>query len=155
MSERVVVHQNSKFETIFMVQDPQSAEGAQLMTVERIHLLTPYGMLLAGLGGCTAMVMHTYAQHHNISLDEIEITLEYARVFKEDCENCDKITAYDEAISEKIVLNGKLTDEEVHRLMHVSHQCPISRMMEDGIQITTTLEGRAEIREAGKGLEGR
>ena len=41
--------------------------------MEHIHQLTPHGLLLAGLGGCIAILLHTYAQHHRLILREVEL----------------------------------------------------------------------------------
>lgn len=88
MSEKVIVRQNSKFETEFFASDPESGKQHH---VDHVNDLTPYGMLLASLGTCTTVLLHTYAKNHGIKLDEAEITLRYERVFRDDCRNCEEI----------------------------------------------------------------
>jgi len=111
----------------------------------RVRHLTPYGMLLVGLGSCTAIVLHTYAQHHSVDLRDVELRLQYDRVFAEDadkkhpCEDCEGIHEYKEQadkkhpIEEEIVLTGELTPEERKRLFLVSRHCPIHKMLTDAV----------------------
>lgn len=140
MGERVIVRMNSRFEAEILAVDPHLPDSDQLHPVEGILQLTPYGMLLASLGACTAIVLHTYAQNHDVDLAEVELHLQYARVFSEDCEQCEEVDQYAEQIAEKIVLSGELTPQERHRLFLVSRHCPIHRMLSQGIEVTSRLE---------------
>jgi uncharacterized OsmC-like protein len=139
MAERVIVRQNSSFETEILAQDPHVPHADHLHPVEHVHQLTPYGMLLAGLASCTAIVLHTYAQHHGVDLDEVEMRVEYDRIFAEDCENCEDIEEYKEQIDEEIVLTGDLTPEERGRLLLISRYCPIHKIISHGIEVSSRL----------------
>jgi putative redox protein len=140
MAEKVIVRQNNNFQIEFQAVDPHDPDSDDFQSVEEIHSLTPYGMLLASLGSCTAIVMHTYAQHHGLDLQEAELTLEYERIFEEDCENCEEIDEYKEQIEERISLTGELTSAERDRLLHIAHQCPIYKMLQSGMELTSVLE---------------
>lgn len=142
MAERVTIIQNSGFETRYLAPDIQDLEEGAIRPVTKLQEMTPYGHLLAGLGGCTAIVLHTFAFNHNLALEEVEIRLEYDRVFREDCENCENINRYEEKIREEIILRGDLSQQERDRLFQVSKHCPIHKMLEKGIQIDSrTSEG--------------
>jgi uncharacterized OsmC-like protein len=147
MAEKVIVHQNHKLETFFMISDPEVPDETLLKTIDHIHELTSYGLLLASLGSCTAIVMNTFAQNHRLSLKEVEITLEYDRTFKQDCDNCDKITDFSETIQENIVMHGDLSSQEQQRLLAAAHQCPIYKILGKGIQINTQVTGIGADRE--------
>jgi uncharacterized OsmC-like protein len=110
-----------------------------MRTVEMLHELTPYGMMLASLGICTAMVVNTFAQNHNYPLDEVRIKLQYERKFKEDCENCTGIDRYEEAVFEEIEFHGTLSEQQHSRLSQVAHLCPIYKMYKGGIEIHTEI----------------
>lgn len=140
MGERVVIRQNHLFETEILATDPHDPESDELEQVEQLFDLTPYGMLLAGLGACTAIVLNTYAEHHGVKLDEVELRLTYDRVFDEDCETCQDEGEYSESIAEAVVLTGDLTPEERTKLLAISRQCPIHRMLKDGIEVISRLE---------------
>jgi uncharacterized OsmC-like protein len=140
MAERVIVRQNSEFETEILALDPHVPDAHHFHPVEHVQQLTPYGMLLAGLASCTAIVLHTYAQHHGVDLREVELDVQYDRVFADDCENCEGIEEYKEQIEEEIVLTGNLTPEERRRLYMVSRHCPIHKMLSQGIEVNSRLE---------------
>ncbi len=145
MAERVIVKQDRQFRTQFSVADPEDVQSNIFETVEDIHQLTPYGMLLSSLASCTALVVHTYAQNHDIKLQEIELHMSYQRVFREDCEDCDEEREYVEEISERILLEGDLSSAEREKLLRVAHFCPIHKMMNDGVVINASLiEGKDE-----------
>lgn len=139
MSEKVIVRQNKRFETEILAQDPHDPDAVSFDPVGAVHQLTPYGMLLSGLGSCTAIVLHTYAQYHDVNLDEVEITLSYDRVFAEDCENCEAIDEYTEQISEEINLIGDLAPAEKKKLHAISRHCPIHQMLLHGIEVHSHL----------------
>jgi uncharacterized OsmC-like protein len=139
MAERVIVRQNGAFETEILAADPHDPHDEHLHPVQHIHQLTPYGMLLAGLTACTAIVLHTYAQYHDVALDEVELRARYDRVFAEDCEHCEGIDEYEEQIEEEIVLIGDLTAQERSKLLVISRQCPIHKMLAHGIEVRSYL----------------
>jgi putative redox protein len=137
--ERVLVRQNSQFEIGFWASDSEHPESDELQPVVHIHELSPYGMLLASLGACTAIVLHSYAQHHEVDLREVELWLEYRRVFDEDCDNCELIERYEERIEEEIVLDGDLSPEDRTKLLRIAHQCPIYKMLGSGLEVHSQL----------------
>jgi putative redox protein len=137
MPEKVVVHQNKSFQTEFKAANPEEEISAPLKSVMHLHALTPYGMLLASLGACTAIVLNTYAQNHDIPLDAVTVEAEYDRVFSEDCENCDEETEYEEIIREGLKFEGDLDEKDLKRLHQVARFCSIRQMLEKGIQVKT------------------
>jgi len=144
MGEVVVVHQHSDFGTVILAADAEHPESPELAPVEDIRSLTPYGMLLASLGCCTAIILHTYAQNHDVRLPEVELRLTYERTFAKDCENCESETEYQESIEQEIILGGKLTPRERKRLLRVASFCPIHKILSEGIRVELRLaEGKA------------
>ena len=139
MAERVVLRQNDRFELEVSASDPHKEGSQQVERVEHIPDLTPYGMLLTSLGSCTAILLHSYAQNRGLKLREVELHLSYARDFKQDCDNCEGADQYDERIDLEIVLSGELTEQERERLLLVSKQCPIHKIIKGGIQVNTLL----------------
>jgi putative redox protein len=141
MGERVIVRQYSDFVTEILAVDPHDPQSDEFVEVHHVHQLTPYGMLMASLASCTAIILHTYAQHHGIVLDGVELRLDYDRIFAEDCAECEMIEAYKEHIDEAIVLVGDLSDRDRSRLYAVSRQCPIHKILTDGMEVVSYLEG--------------
>lgn len=139
MAERVIIRQTSNFETEILAPDPFTPDSDELNPVSHINDLTPYGMLLASLGSCTAILLHSFAQHHELDLRQVELRIQYERNFKEDCKNCEEIDKYEEHIEQEIKFTGKLTPEERNKLFLVSRHCPIHKILERGIEVKSRL----------------
>jgi len=136
MAEVVVVRQNAQFETKFLSADTEAseAEGRQLRPVHALHDLTPYGMLLAALGSCTAILLHSYAQNHEVNLQEVEICASYDRVFAQDCEKCEEEGKYTERINAEVAFVGDLTAAERNKLSLISKHCPVHKILHEGLE---------------------
>ena len=142
MAEHVIVWQNDQFEIEFRAAKPEEveqAEGQEPQPVYHIHELTPYGQLLTSLGSCTTIVLHTYAQHHDVPLKAVTVELRYERVFQEDCEDCERIERYEEQVKERIRFEGELSDKDRDKLLHIAHQCSIHKILEAGLEIQSKL----------------
>ena len=140
MGERVIVRQDSDFMTEFLAVDPHDPQSDEYVEVHHVHQLTPYGMLMTSLGSCTAIVLHTYAQHHGLDLEEVELRLEYDRIFAEDCADCEMIGEYQEQIQEAISFKGDLSERDRTRLHAVSKHCPIHKILMQGTKLDSYLE---------------
>ena len=135
MSERVVCYQDNQFQTGFKAAESEGEQPAELQDVAHLQELTPYGLLLASLASCTAIVLNAFANNHDIPLQSVMIDCQYDRIFAEDCENCDETTQYEQIIREKLQFEGELTDKHRKILHQVAKACSIRRMIESGIQI--------------------
>lgn len=136
MAEIVVVRQNSNLEVEFLAADTESpdVEARGLKPVHAIHELTPYGLVLAGLGSCTTILLHSYAHHHGVNLQEVELRVSYERVFARDCEDCEAIEEYTEQIDAEVALTGDLDEKERNKLFLISKHCPVHKILHDGIE---------------------
>ena len=133
--EEVIIRQDSNFK----LEARARGEGGdgEMKPAGSLGDLSPYGMLLSALGSCTAVVLHTYAQHHDIDLSQAEIHLRYERNFQEDCENCEEIDKYEDRIRVSVGFEGNLSKEQREKLEHISELCSIHKILEDGIEIVT------------------
>jgi uncharacterized OsmC-like protein len=145
MSEKVIIKQNNQYQTNFWAIDPNKPGSEEFKPVERLHELTPYGMLLASLADCTAQVVHAYAHNHNIPLREVELREAYHRNYREDCDNCEDIDHYEEHIEEQIAFQGELNEDTREKLFKIAHQCPIMKMLETNIEIESELLETLEV----------
>jgi uncharacterized OsmC-like protein len=128
MTEKVIVRQNARYEASILATPLEGPDTDEYHPVEHILQLTPFGMLLASLGTCTTILLHSYAQNRNMQLDEVEIRLHYEEV-------SDPGDRYEEDIHETILLAGDLQQEERDRLFHISRQCAIHRLIEKGVAV--------------------
>ncbi len=137
MSERVVVYQDRSFRTEFKAANPHEEDSKEVENVVHLHELTPYGMLLASVGSCTAIVVNSYARNHNIPLKGVTVDASYDRVFAEDCDDCDEENEYEEIIRESVDFEGDLDGKQLKRLHQVAKACSVRRLLENGIRVKT------------------
>lgn len=137
MSERVIVYQDKSFRTDFRAADPSAEDTSEVEPVMHLHNLTPYGMLLASVGACTAIVVNTYARNHNIPLRGITVDSSYERIFADDCEDCDINNEYEEVIRELVDFEGDLDESQLKRLHQVAKACSVRRLLESGIRFVS------------------
>jgi uncharacterized OsmC-like protein len=135
MSEKVIVRQTRDYTTQVMAFDPDEPGSEKPSPVRKLQELTPYGMVLAGLGTCTSFVVNTYAEHHNVGIDAVEIELGYGRSFKDDCEHCEEIDKYEDQIEMLVSFEGSLTSQEREKLFKISLHCPVHKMLKSGIKV--------------------
>jgi len=137
MTEKVRIRLDNQFRLEIEAVDPHAKDG-DFEPVLHVQGLSPYGMLIAGVGSCTAMVVMTYAKNHDLSLDQVELKMVYDRDFDQDCEQCEDIDEYEDFILETIDLKGDLSDETEPKLRQIAHQCPLEIMLENGVKIIHT-----------------
>ena len=137
MSERIVVYQDKSFRTEFKAGDPNDEESQSVETVMHLHELTPYGLLLASVSACTAIVVNSYARNHDIPLKAVTVDAAYDRVFMDDCDDCDESDSYEEIIRESVEFHGDLDDKSLRRLHQVAKACSVRRLLESGIRDET------------------
>lgn len=157
VSEKIIVRQNKAYETEIRAYNPEDFEeddhdhgeaantassdavsDEDYVLVHSVYELTPYTMMLVSLATCTAILLTSYAENHEIDLTEVELRLEYQRNFKEDCKNCEEIDQYEEQIVESIQYRGNLSEQDRRRLQAISRRCPIHMIMEQGISIQSS-----------------
>jgi putative redox protein len=101
---------------------------------------TPYDLLTAGLGACTAMTVEMYAKRKGWDLKEARIHLEHGKIYSKDCEECEQTTAKIDHILREIELEGELTDEQKQRLLEIADKCPVHKTLSSRTHITTSLK---------------
>jgi putative redox protein len=96
---------------------------------------TPYELLLAAIGACTAMTLRMYADRKQWPLEEAVVRLRNARKHAVDCTNCETEPVGIRRIEREIELRGTLTDEQRQRLLLIADRCPVKQTLERGIRI--------------------
>lgn len=118
-----------------------SAGGHDLTTDEPVSVggtdqgPTPYDLLLAGLGSCTAMTLRLYAKRKEWPLEGVEITLEHDRIHASDCADCETKEGRIDRIQRAIRLTGDLDETQRDRLMEIADRCPVHRTLTNEIKI--------------------
>lgn len=95
---------------------------------------TPYDLLLAALGTCTAMTVKLFAAREKMPLHDVSIGLRHDRIHAQDCQGGQgKI----ERITRHVDLTGPLSDEQRAVLIKIADRCPVHRTLEGEIRIET------------------
>ena len=98
----------------------------------------PYELLLRSLRSCTSMTLQMYARHKNWPLAQVVVRLRHAKVYAEDCVDCEKPAARIDRIEREIEVIGALDAGQRSRLLQIADQCPIHRTLSSRIDIRTT-----------------
>ncbi len=101
---------------------------------------SPYELLNAALGACTAMTLKLYAERKKWALKEVYVYLSHEKKHREDADNqtAGQGSKIDH-ITKKIELIGDLTDEQRAKLKEISSRCPVHRTLEGTTIIDTEL----------------
>jgi len=98
---------------------------------------TPYQLVAAGLGACTAMTIRMYARRKQIALDHVTVDIEHDKIHAEDCAGCEAQGGKIDRFRRKITLDGKLGDTDRRRLLEIADRCPVHRTLESTTLIET------------------
>lgn len=119
----------------FLADEPTGIGGGDLGP-------TPYDLLLAALGTCTAMTLKLVAAREAIPLTGVAVELRHQRVHADDCAGATAGTPHIEVLTRAITPQGDLTDAQRQRLLAVADRCPVHRTLEGRPRIETMLTPR-------------
>lgn len=101
---------------------------------------TPYDLLLAALGTCTAMTMKMYADQKGWAFEGARIHLTHERNHAEDCAHMLEEGAKVQALNRVITLLGDaLTAEQREKIIAIADKCPVHRTLEGHLHIHTSV----------------
>jgi uncharacterized OsmC-like protein/alpha/beta superfamily hydrolase len=102
---------------------------------------TPYDLLLAGLGACTAMTLRMYAAHKKLPLERVSVELRHGKIHAADCASCETKEGKIDRIERVIDIQGPLDDEQRRRLLEIADRCPVHRTLHSEVLIETRAFG--------------
>ncbi len=104
---------------------------------------TPYDLLNAALGTCTAMTMKMYADRKEWPLEKVDVAVTHER---KHAEKCDHVEAMEEgrqiqALNRRIAIRGdKLNEEQRAKLLEIADKCPVHRTLEGELHVHTQMD---------------
>lgn len=98
---------------------------------------SPYDMLTAALGACTAMTLRMYARQKQWPLANVRVVLKHAKIHAADCASCETRDGKIDRIERVIDLAGPLDDQQRRRLMEIADKCPIHRTLHSEVEVIT------------------
>ncbi len=101
---------------------------------------SPYQLLNAALGACTAMTLKMYADRKEWSLEKVEVHLGHEKVHAKDGSDPETKKSKIDKFERAIELEGDLDDEQREKLLDIAEKCPVHRTLtETEVQIHTKL----------------
>ena len=116
----------------FLADEPIAVGGSDLGP-------TPYDLLLAALGTCTAMTLKIVAVSEGIPLTGVAVTLHHSRRHADDCAAAAGGRPKLEVLERHIRIEGDLTEAQRMRMLVIADKCPVHRTLESQPKIETRL----------------
>jgi uncharacterized OsmC-like protein/esterase/lipase len=113
-----------------VADEPASVKGNDLG-------MTPYDLLLAGLGACTSMTVKMYAARKKIMLDDVRVELTHEKIHAMDCESCEDTKGKIDVIHKRLSLTGEFTPEQEERMHEIAEKCPVNLTLQSNIKIVS------------------
>ena len=103
---------------------------------------SPYDLLAAALGTCTAMTLRMYAGHKKLDLPRITVDVSHGKVHAEDCKDCGEgRTGRIDRFERVIAIEGDIAPDLRSKLAEIAGKCPVHRTLESGAAVITRVAG--------------
>ena len=101
--------------------------------------LSPYELLNAALGACTAMTIRVYADLKGIPVKRVSVELKHEKIHAGDCAECETREGRVDRIERVIRLEGDLEVAQREKLLEIANKCPVHRTLHSEVVIPTRL----------------
>lgn len=101
---------------------------------------SPYDLLVAALGACTAMTVRLYSDAKQLPLERVAVRLTHDKVHATDCAECETRDGKIDRIEREIELIGSLDEAQRARLVEIANRCPVHRTLQSEVWMPTRLK---------------
>lgn len=99
---------------------------------------SPYQLLAAGLGACTAMTIRMYARRKGWPLAQVMVDVTHDKVHAQDAAHCTEADKIDR-FTRRVTLAGRLDTPQRVKLIEIADRCPVHRTLGAASRIDTVL----------------
>ena len=118
---------------VFLADEPEEVGGNNMGP-------TPYQLLNASLGSCTAMTLKMYADRKSWPLEKVTVFLQNSKLHVEDSSHPEGKKSKVEVFKRRILMEGDLDQEQRERLLEIADKCPVHRTLtESDMRVETEL----------------
>ncbi|MEP0320585.1 bifunctional alpha/beta hydrolase/OsmC family protein [Bauldia litoralis] len=107
---------------------------------------SPYDLLSAALGTCTAMTLRLYAERKKMDIGRISVVVSHSRTHAADCEDCAEGKGRTLSLFERVIsIDGDPPPDDVlQRLLEIADRCPVHKTLSESSRISTRLAEAAD-----------
>ncbi len=120
----------------FLMDEPTSVGGLDSGP-------TPYDLLGAALGGCTAMTLRLYSDHKGYDYGKISVGVTHDKVHAADCADCSDETKQAggsiEVFRREISIEG-LPSDQIDNVLRLADKCPVHKTLHSEVHISTEVK---------------
>jgi putative redox protein len=103
---------------------------------------SPYDLLLAGLGTCTAMTLRMYVERKGWDVGTIDVVLRHDRIPDDGLGLRGGVNGRVDRVRLEISVEGDLDDSQRESLLRIAGKCPVHRTLTHDVVIETALAGQ-------------
>jgi len=100
---------------------------------------SPYDLLAAALGACTALTLRLYAGRKQWPLERVAVELSQQKIHAAQCAECETKEGRIDRIERVITLEGPLDEAHRAKLAEIADKCPVHRTLTSEVSIATRL----------------
>ena len=101
---------------------------------------TPYELLSASLGACTAMTLQMYARRKKWDLKEVRVHLNHRKDYATDMADVEQPSSKIDHFDRVLEIDGDLDETQLARLVEIADKCPVHRTLHGDVVDNTVLK---------------
>ena len=102
---------------------------------------SPYDYLAAALAACTSMTLRIYADHKQMPLGRLTVSVKHGKLPAAHCEDCGEVvegrTGNIDRFERTITVEGGADAETAQKLVEIAGKCPVHRTLEARSAVVT------------------